>query len=120
MVVDVIGIEMGSNNYLVIITPHPFCRFQPDFVRFFWRDFAGYKTLIPVIGDIPAELAVPPFSCHHTLVGSLLRAVDTRYIHCLVGLLIVLDIAERRPQIFVQELFIGGLVGIFRIVDHFL
>ena len=81
---------------------------------------APHKTLIPVIGYIAAEFPVPPFGCHHTLVGSLLRTVDTRHIHCLVGLLVVLHITERRPQVLVQELFIGGFIGVLRIVDYFL
>ena len=81
---------------------------------------ACYKTLIPVISNVAAELPIPPLCCHHTLVGSLLRAVDTRHIHCLVGLLVVLHITERRPQVLVQELLICGFIGVLHIVDYFL
>ena len=120
MIVYIVGIEMGGNNYLVVCSPHSFCSFYTDTMRFSGCNFICRKTLIPVIGNIAAELSVSPLGCHHTLIGSLLRAVDTRHIHCLVGLLVVLHITERRPQVLVQELFIGGFIGVLRIVDNFL
>ena len=120
MIVDIIGIEMGGNDYLVVCAPHSFCRFYTDTVRFSGSDFICYKTLIPVISNIAAKFPIPPFGCHHTLVGSLLRTVNARHIHCLVGLLVILHVTERRPQVLVQELFIGGFIGVLRIVDNFL
>ena len=120
MVVKINCVQVGSNDYLIILAPHTPCGFQSDSVCFFGSNLAANKTLITVIGNISAELAVTLFGCHHTLIGSLLRAVDAGHIHCSVGLLIVLNIAERRIQILIQEFFIGGLIGIASIVDHFL
>ena len=88
-------------------------------MRFFGSNLAADKTLITVIGNIPAELSVPPFSCHHTLVGSLLRAVDTADIQPLVGFVIVFDIAESVIQILVKIFLIGGLIRITGIVNYF-
>ena len=120
MIVNVIRIKMGSNDNFISIAPHSTGSFQSYFVCFFGCNFSRHKTLIPVIGNIAAELSVPPLGCHHTLIGSLLRTVDTWHIHCLVGLLVVLHVTERRPQVLVQELFIGGFVRVLRIIDYFL
>ena len=68
MIVNIIRVQVGGNDYLIILAPHPPCRFQSNLMRFFGSNLAADKTLITVIGNIPAELSVPPFSCHHTLV----------------------------------------------------
>jgi hypothetical protein len=77
MIVNIIRIKMGGNDYLIVFAPHTLCRFHTDTMCFGGSDFVYYKTLITVIGYVAAELSVSPFCCHHTLIGSLLRAVDT-------------------------------------------
>ncbi len=119
MVVQIIRIQMGNSNDFIVAAPHTLCGFQTDFVRFLRRDLAHLKALMPVTRYIAACFPVPPLGCHHMLISSLGRTVNGGYIHLLSGFAIILNIAECRPQIFVQELFIGGFVGIVRIVDNF-
>ena len=57
MIVEIICIEVGSNDCFIIRTPHTPCDFQSDLVCFFGRYFACLKTLIAVIRHIAACFA---------------------------------------------------------------
>ena len=119
MIMNVIGVEMGGNNNLVIL-PHTLCRFNSDLVRFIGSNLTGLKTLESVISDVTTELSVAVFSGHHALIRPLLRAVNGRHVHRLVGLFVVLSITERCIKIFIQVSLIGCFVGVVGVVDNFL
>ena len=119
MIVQIICVQMGSHDYLIILAPHTPCGFQTDFVRFFGSNLAAYKTLITVIGNIPAKLAVTTLSSHHIFVSSFGRTVDAADIHLLICFIIVLNIAESIIQILIEIFLVGGLVRITGIVDDF-
>ena len=92
MIVKIICVQVGGNDYLIILAPHTPCSFQSDLMRFFGGDFPTTKALVSVIGNIPAEFAVTTLSSHHIFVCSLFRTVDTRNIHRLIRLFIILNI----------------------------
>ena len=52
MVVNVIGIQVGSNYHLIPCPPHLSCGFLSDGVCFVGCDLVCDKALIPVISDI--------------------------------------------------------------------
>ena len=52
MIVNVIRVKMGGNDYLIICSPHPFCCFYTDTMCFGGSDFICYKALIPVISNV--------------------------------------------------------------------
>lgn len=119
MIVKIICVQMGGDDYLVILAPHTPCSFQSDLMCFFRRNLATYKTLITVIGNIPAELAVTTLSSHHIFVCFLLRTVDTRNIHRLIRLFVILNITECRIYIFIQDFFVDGFVRVTSIFYYF-
>ena len=77
-------------------------------------------SIVSAISDVTAKLSIALFSGHHTLIRSLLRTVNSRNVHCLVGLFIVFRITECRIQIFIQVFFIGCFIGVVSIVNNFL
>ena len=58
MVVQMVFVKVGGDDYLILIAPHFFCGLQPDLVRLFGRNLVGLETLIAVPGDISVFLAV--------------------------------------------------------------
>lgn len=51
-------IKVGSDDDLILISPHFLCQLQADLVRLFGCDFAGLEALITVPCDISVFLAV--------------------------------------------------------------
>ena len=45
MIVNVIRVKMGGNNYFVICPPHPLCRFHTDTVHFGGSDLIQFLSL---------------------------------------------------------------------------
>ena len=117
MVVDILRIQMGSDDDLIVITPHPFGSFHSDLVCFLRGYFAGLKALKTMISYIPTHLSEVPLGVHHGPVGVVLGTVDGTNIHLLVRLFVVLDIAQRLVEILVQVVCICGLVRVFCVVD---
>ena len=117
MVVQRIGVQMGSDYDLVILSPHLLRRFHSNFVRFLRCDLAGFEALVPMVSHIPSHLPKLLLGGDHCSVGVMLGAVDGADIHFLVGLFIVLRITQCPVQIIVQILLVGGFVRVFRIVD---
>ena len=120
MVVDVIGIKVGSDYHLIPCSPHLPCGFHSDGVCFGWCDLACGKTLIPVISDIFTTFTEAALYGNHFVIGVVLGTVDGRYKHRLVGFIIVLHIADGGIQIFIKIFFGGGFVRIVGVVDYFL
>ena len=120
MIVDVIGIKVGSDYHLIFATPHLPCGFHSSLVRFNGCDLTCGKALIPVISDIFATFTETALNGNHFVVGVMLGAVDTRYKHRLVGFIIILHIADGGIQIFIKVFLCGGLVGIVGVFDYFL
>lgn len=89
MVMEIICVQVSGNNNFLFLAPHTPWGFQTDFVCFFGSDFSHLKTLIAVIRHIAACFAKAFLCRHHTLIGSFNIAVDTAYIHTLIGLFIV-------------------------------
>ncbi len=85
MVVDVIGIKVGSDYHLIPCSPHLPCGFHSDGVCFGWCDLACGKTLIPVISDIFTTFTEAALYGNHFVIGVVLGTVDGRYKHRLVG-----------------------------------
>ena len=61
MVVQMVFIKVGSDDDLILFSPHFLCGLQADFMRLFGCNFAGLVALITVSGDISVFLAVLPF-----------------------------------------------------------
>ena len=120
MVVNVIGIKVGSDYHLIPCAPHLPCGFHSNLVCFFRCDLACGKALITVISDIFATFTETSLDGNNFVIGVVLRAVDTRYKHCLIGFIIILHIADGGIQIFVKVFLCGGFIGIVGVVDNFL
>ena len=58
MIVQMVFIEVGGNDDLILISPHFLCGLQSDLVRLFGSDFVGLEALITVPGDISVFFAV--------------------------------------------------------------
>ena len=117
MVVQRICVQMGSDYDLVILSPHLLRRFHSNFVRFLRCDLAGFEALVPMVSHIPSHLPKLLLGGDHCSVGVMLGAVDGADKHFLVGLFIVLCVAQRPVQIIVQILLVGSFIRVFRIVD---
>ena len=94
MIMDIICVKVCGNNNFILVSPHPPCGFQPDFVRFFGRGFAGLEALVAVVRYISAHFPEAFFCCRHTLICPLCVAVDAADIHTLIGLFVIGNIPQ--------------------------
>jgi hypothetical protein len=117
MIVYVLGIEMGGNEYLVFIAPHASCCFHAYSVSFLGRDLFSIEALKPVITGIPAELAISFLCSRHPLIRLLPRAVESGYVHELIRLAGIGGIAYYLFEIVRHILGSYGLLGIDGVID---
>ena len=94
MIMDIVCIKVCGNNNFILVSPHTHCCFQPDFVRFFGRGFAGLEALVAVVCHVAAHFPEAFFRCRHTLIRPLCVAVDAADIHTLVGLFAIGNISQ--------------------------
>ena len=89
MVMQTLGVEVGSNNDLKSVAPHSLGKSDPDLVRLLWRDLARLKALEAVITDNLACIVPLSFSNHHFISGGCRVAVYTRDKETLFGLILI-------------------------------
>ena len=89
MVMQALGVEVGSNNDLESVAPHSLGKFDPDLVRLLWRDLARLETLETVITDNLTRVAPLGFSNHHFISGGCRVAVYARDKETLLGLILI-------------------------------
>ena len=92
------GVEMGGDQYLVIIAPHPLCQFHAESVAQLRGDLAGLEALISMVGHIAARLAKPLLDRLHFLKSGVPVAVHAGDKHgpflALNGLFLVGSVVE--------------------------
>ena len=81
MIVNIFGVEVGGNDYLKPLAPHPPRRFYTELVGLLRRDLTLRKALKPVVSNVLSSLAEMPLDRHHILIGSKPRAVYARDKH---------------------------------------
>ena len=117
---DVIGIEMRGDDHLIFRAPHLSRGFNANLMRFLGSNLALGKALISVVGDILTALTETALDGNHFVISVMLGAVNTRDKCRMIGLVIVLHIANGGIQIFIKIFFGGGFVRIVGVVDYFL
>ena len=120
MIMQIFRVQMGGHHHLIILTPHPICRFHADGMGLLRGDLTFGKALIAVVGHIAAQLAKPTLCCHHGLTGLLPGAVDSADIHPLIGFTVILGIAQGLVEVCIQILLLSGLIRIPGVVDDLL
>ena len=120
MIVQIIRIQVCGDKDLVVLTPHPPCRLDPDRMTFLRRQLVRPERLIAVIGDHLAALTVFSFDRHHLFVGKCRGTIHAGNVFLFIGLVIVLRISERLIQVLVEKLFRRRLVRIVGIIQYLL
>ena len=121
VIVQAIRIQMGSNDYLKPVAPHPLCKPDTDFVCLFGRDLPRFKTLEPVIADNLTFIIPLCFSNHHFLSGRGRVTVDTRDKKTLLRLILIGRIFHHIHQslkVCFRIIGIGSLFRVFGIVNR--
>ena len=114
----IVGVQVGSDEYLIFVTPHLSCGFLANGERLLRRDLALFEALNAVVADDLSTQTESPLHGDHLGVGVLRRAVDAAHKHLAVGLIVVLCVAQSGAQILVEIFRGGGLVGVIGVVQR--
>ena len=70
------GVEMGGDEDLMILAPHPFRQLHAHLMTELRRDLAGLEALVGVVGHVAPGLAEALLHSVHLLKGTVPAAVD--------------------------------------------
>ena len=118
MTVNVVCVQVDSDEHLILISPHSPCGGFADFKSLLRRDLAFPEALNAVVADYFSPQTEPPLHGDHLSVGVLRRAVDAADEYLTVGLVVVFCIAQGGVQILVQILRGGGFIWIVGVIQR--
>ena len=121
VIVQAVRIQMGSNDYLKPVAPHPLGKSDSDFVCLFGCNLSRFKTLEPVIADDLTFIIPLCFGDHHFLSGRSRITVDTRDKKTLLRLILIGRIFHHIHQslkVCFRIIGIGSLFRVFGIVNR--
>ena len=111
---------MSGNDDLKSVAPHSLGKFNAHFVSLLWRNLTVLEALKTVVADNLAHIVPPRFGNHHFISGGGRVTVYACHKETLLGLVLIggiLHDIHHRLQIGIAVLWVGGLFGIFGIVD---
>ena len=115
-----VGIQVGGNDDLKSVAPHSLGKFNADLVSLLWRNLTVLEALEAVIADNLTRVAPSRFRNHHFISGGGRVTVYACDKETLLGLILigsVLHYIDHRLQVGFGVFRVGGLFGIFGIVD---
>ena len=113
MVVQMVFIEVGSNDYLEPLAEQPPRKFHTDGVGLLWGQLTRFERLNDVIALYAARFVVAPLGALHITAGVFhAAAIQTAFKQSLLGLIWVYGIVDHAVQ--------RGLLLIGGILDGFL
>ena len=117
MVMKGSSIEVGGDQHLVFIAPHPLCQLHAESMAKLRGDLTGLKALVGVVGHVTARLTEPLFGRLHFLESGAPVAVHAGDEHgpflAFNGLFLVSGVVENAPQIRID-----GLIRVLGVVHH--
>ena len=115
-----VGIQVGGNDDLKSVAPHSLGKFNADLVSLLWRNLTVLEALKAVVTDNLTRIVPLCFGNHHFISGSVRVTISTCDKETLLGLILissVLHYIDHRLQVGFGVFRVGGLFGIFGIVN---
>ena len=117
MVMDMICIEMGRDQHLIVLAPDPLCELDSDPVSKLWADLALLKALVSVICDDAAFFSELFLHGHELVSCDLRTAVDPGDKELLLRLIFICSIMHHICEC--RKLFSVPLrIGCLHLIRH--